>query len=135
MPTLTRLYVKSGLVCLILAVMTALSLKIAAPEPGYLSRLAPLYYHLFMVGWVTQLIFGISFWMFPRHTREKPRGIEPLAWITFIFLNAGLLLRVISEPIIISDPSWFWRWTIIVSGILQWLAGIGYVIHIWNRVK
>lgn len=135
MPTLTRLYIKSGLVYLILAVITGLGLKIGAGSLSYFSRLTPVYYHLFMVGWVTQLIFGISFWMFPRRTREKPRGNEPVAWITFVLLNVGLLLRVISEPIIFSDPSQFWRSMTIAASILQWLAGIGYVIHIWNRVK
>lgn len=135
MPTLTRFYIKSSLACLILAVITGLGLKIGAGSPSYLLPLTPVYYHLFMVGWVTQLIFGVSFWMFPRYTREKPRGNETLAWVTFFLLNAGLLLRVISEPLFTSYPSTSWAAALVMSGILQWAAGLGYVIHIWNRVK
>lgn len=51
-----------------------------------------------MVGWVTQMIIGVAFWMFPKYTRERPRGSEALAWITYVLLNVGLLLRAIAEP-------------------------------------
>lgn len=135
MPTLTRWYIKSGLVYLILAVIMGASIKTSFSESSYFSKLTPVYYHFFMVGWVTQLIFGISFWMFPRYTREKPRGNETLAWITFALINIGLLLRAISEPMSMSSPSVFWGIMMVVSGILQWLAAFGYVVHIWYRIK
>jgi hypothetical protein len=34
----------------------------------------PVYLHLFMIGWVTQMIFGVAYWMFPRVSKENPRG-------------------------------------------------------------
>lgn len=135
MPTLTRWYIKSSLTYFVLAVIIGISIKTGSNNLSYFSRLTPVYYHLFMVGWVTQLIFGVSFWMFPRYAREKPRGNETLAWITFVLLNIGLLLRVISEPLFTSYPSTFWSTTLVISSLLQWAAGMGYIIHIWKRIK
>jgi hypothetical protein len=83
----------------------ALALLVGLVQSGYgmmppgarLPGLAPVYLHLFMVGWVSLLIFGVVFWMFPKFSREKPRGSEVLAWGTYIFINVGLILRVIGE--------------------------------------
>jgi heme/copper-type cytochrome/quinol oxidase subunit 1 len=36
--------------------------------------MTPAYFHLFLVGWVTQMIFGVIYWMFPIITRTRPRG-------------------------------------------------------------
>jgi len=44
-------------------------LRIAAP----LYAFNPVFFHLFMVGWVAQLIFGVVFWMFPL-VRKSPLG-------------------------------------------------------------
>ena len=72
-----------------------------------LAGLVPVYFHLLMVGWVTQLIFGVAFWMFPRYSKEKPRGREGLAWAMYASLNAGLLLRGLAEPMHSGAPSAF----------------------------
>ena len=135
MPTLTRWYVKSSLFYFILAVIIGIGIKAGFTDASQFSKFTQVYYHLFMVGWVTQLIFGISFWMFPRYTREKPRGNETLAWISFVLLNIGLLLRTFTEPLLISNPSQFLRSIVLFASIFQWLAGIGYIIYIWNRIK
>jgi len=135
MPTLTRWYIKSSLFYFIAAVFIGIGIKANFGDSSFFSRFTPVYYHLFMVGWVTQLIFGVSFWMFPRYTREKPRGNEPLAWAVFFLLNAGLLMRVVSEPISSLNPSVFLSSMLLVSSIFQWTAGVGYVMHIWNRIK
>ena len=58
----------------------------------------PTYLHLVTVGWLTNLIFGVAFWMFPRYTAESPRGSDALGWASYAGLNAGLLLRLIGEP-------------------------------------
>lgn len=135
MPTLTRWYLKSSLLYFISAVIVGIGIKAGFSDVSQFSKLTPVYYHLFMLGWVTQVIFGVSFWMFPRLTREKPRGNEVLAWITFTLLNIGLLLRTISEPLSLTNHSLFLRDIVVVSSIFQWLAGIGYILHIWNRIK
>lgn len=94
--------------------------------------LRPTYLHLFIVGWISQLIFGVSHWMFPRASKEHPRGTEWLGWVAFWCLNAGLLLRAVAEPM---NPAATEGWTLVTSGLLQLIAGIAYVAHIWPRIR
>ncbi|MCP4426987.1 MAG: hypothetical protein GY803_21055, partial [Chloroflexi bacterium] len=60
MPSLTRWYIKSALVYLVSALLLALVL--ALPDtinlPSFIRFMNPAYFHLFLVGWVTQMIFG-----------------------------------------------------------------------------
>lgn len=137
MPTLTRLFVKTSLVYLVTALLLALvfALGQATTLPPLLAATGPVYFHLFLVGWVTQLIMGIVFWMFPKYSREHPRGSERLALATYALLNAGLLLRVVGEPARAVDPAPLWGWLLAASALLQWLAGAGFVANTWGRVK
>jgi len=101
MPAVTRWSIKAGLAYLVVALLLGMMLTAPAvvPLPPAIAVWGPVYFHLFMVGWVTQLIFGVVFWMFPRYSREKPHGREGLAVATFVLLNIGLVLRAIAEPI------------------------------------
>src|SRR5690349_12690779 len=100
MPPQTRYFIRAGmgylLVALLLWWMTAL--PTAVPLPAFVRLMVPTTLHIFVVGWLTQLVIGVAFWMFPKFTKEEPRGNDRLAWITFVFLNIGLLLRVVAEP-------------------------------------
>jgi hypothetical protein len=86
-------------------------------------------------GWLTQLIFGVAFWMFPNFSSMKPRGYEWLGWATFILLNAGLILRVIFEPLNGISRSSFSGWMLVTAAVLQWLSSVGFVINTWPRVR
>jgi len=137
MPTLTRWSIKSALIYFIAALATGVVLA-ARPVfdlPPALASLSPVYFHLLMVGWITQLIFGIVYWMFPKYSREKPRGSERLAWAAYVLLNVGLILRVIGEPMQAAHPEAAWRWLLAVSAGMQWLAGAAFVANTWGRVK
>ena len=135
MPPLTRWFVKSALVCFIAALLVGVSIAARAlfNLPPVISALQPVYFHLLMVGWITQLIFGVAFWMFPKFSREQPRGSERLGWATFALLNGGLLLRVVGEPLAATQAGA--GWLIALSAVLQWLAGMAFVINSWARVK
>ncbi|HNS04267.1 MAG TPA: hypothetical protein PKM78_18005 [Anaerolineae bacterium] len=137
MPTLTRLYVKTSLLYLASALVLALVLALAQATtlPVWLAAAGPTYIHLFLVGWVTQLIMGIVFWMFPKWSKERPRGNEQLAAVVYGLLNAGLLLRVVGEPARAVSPAALWGWVLALSALLQWLAGVGFVANTWGRVK
>jgi len=114
---------------LLLAAQTPLKL------PASINVFNPVYFHLFMVGWVAQLIFGVVFWMFPKYSKEKPRGSELLGWIVFGLLNIGLALRVIAEPAQSLNPAPVWNLLLTVSAVMQWLAGMVFVVNTWGRVK
>lgn len=137
MPVLTRWFLKSSLLFLILAVLLGMLLAAQAPLslPVFISAFSPLYFHLFMVGWVAQLIFGVVYWMFPKRSREKPHGSETLAWGVFWLLNIGLVLRLVAEPALALKPTPIWGWLLAISAVLQWLAGTVFVLNTWGRVK
>lgn len=131
MPRLVRWFLKAALVYLILALCSGILL--ALPKP--LSGLFPVYIHTLAFGWLTQLIFGVALWMFPKYSSAKPRGHEWLGWATFALLNLGLVLRVIFEPIQSMGASAFSGWMLVLAAGLQWLAGIAFVANTWPRVR
>jgi len=95
----------------------------------------PVYYHLLFMGWITQIIIGVSIWMFPRHTKAAPQGNEWVNWAIFITLNVGLLLRCVAEPLAVVNPDQVWSWSLFLSACLQICAGVLYVGNIWPRIK
>ena len=137
MPTLTRWFIKSSLVYFVSALVIAVVLALQAPLnlPSAMGSLMPVYFHLFMVGWITLFIFGVIYWMFPRFSKERPRGSERLAWATYGLINVGLILRVIGEPVNALQSQAGFGWLLALSAILQWLGGMAFVLNTWGRVK
>lgn len=136
MPPLTRWLVKTSFIYLASALILGLLLAIQPIlDFGFISSLLPIYIHLFVFGWLSQLIFGVAFWMFPIYSKEKPRRSEALGWWTYILINAGLILRAVAEPINSIQPNGVSGWTLIVSAIIQFLAGLAFVVNTWGRVK
>src|SRR3990172_6020443 len=134
MPLLTRWYIKASFVYLLAAFGLGLWLAAAPGLNLPTVGISPLFFHFFLVGWVTQLIFGIAYWMLPKFSRQRPHRSETLAWAVFVLLNVGLLLRGLAEPRITADGSSFWAWTLLLSALLQWLASLGFVVNTWARV-
>ena len=134
MPTLTRWFIKSAMLYLV----AALVLSIAMQPPlrnqvPFLIVVWPTYLHLLVLGWLTQLIFGVAFWLFPKHSPAHPRGSDLLGWTSFFLLNLGLLLRAIAEP---------WHALggaggamLMVAAVAQLLAGGAFVVNTWPRVR
>ena len=73
--------------------------------------------------------------MFPQYSKDKPRGSETLGWATYGFLNLGLLLRTMAEPLHALQPAGGRRWLLALSAVLQWLAGSAFALNTWGRVK
>lgn len=135
MPPLTRWMVKTSLVYLVLALISGilLGMRTALSATWVPSGLTPAYFHLYMVGWVTLMIFGIVYWMFPKFTMAGPRGSDWLGWAVYVLLNMGLILRVAGESFIM--PGSRWGWVLVISALLQWLGGFAFVVNTWQRVK
>ena len=130
MPLLTRTFIKTAMVCFTLALALGILLAL-----GVTNGLFPIYIHLLVFGWLTQLIFGVVFWMFPKYSADKPRGSETFGWWTYVLLNIGLLMRAIAEPIQSTQPNPFSGWMLVLSAVLQFLAGLFFVVNTWERVK
>lgn len=137
MPTITRWFIKSALLYLVAALLVAAATAAQGllRLPSAVGALTPVYLHLFLVGWVAQMIFGVAYWMFPRYTREQPRRSATLAVATYVTLNAGLLARAIAEPMLVVRPGAAWEWALVFSAGLQWIAGLAFAVNTWGRVK
>ncbi|MCC6802965.1 MAG: cbb3-type cytochrome c oxidase subunit I [Anaerolineae bacterium] len=137
MPLLSRTFIKTGLAYFVVGLMVGVLYlgRDTFRLPSQFGLLYPVYIHLLMVGWVMQLILGVVYWMFPKQSKERPRGSETLGWTVFWLLNVGLILRAISEPLVVVKPEWNLGWVLAASAILQLLAAWGFVANTWGRVK
>lgn len=130
MPDLTRWFIRTALVCLLVSLIAGV-LQLIPGRWG--AVLWPTYVHLLVLGWLTQLIFGVAYWLFPRssvagsHPRDRP------GWASYWLLNAGLLLRVIGEPARALGARM--DWLLFAAAFLQLTAGWAFVVNIWPRVK
>lgn len=133
MPQISRWFIKSGMIYLLLGIILAFLAEMPFIDTGAL--LLPVYWHMLVIGWITQVIMGVSIWMFPRQKRKR-KNIQTIpALLAFWLLNTGLILRFVSEPFIPLFHQALWiTLTVIASSILLSAAMIFYVIEIWPRV-
>jgi len=127
-PPLTRWYIKLAMIYLIAGL-------VIGALPPVLAVAGPAYVHLLVVGWITQMIFGVAYWMFPKYSPEAPRGGNAVAIATLVLLNVGLVVRVLVEPVRAWRPELLPGWLLVVAGFAQALAGIGFAVSTWPRVK
>lgn len=135
MPQLTRWYLRAAMLHLGGALVLGVLLQVswARGTFPFIAVLFPTLLHLLVVGWITQVIFGVAYWMFPRYSAEQPRGSERLGWITFVSLNAGLLLRLAGEPahLLGRDSGGL----LVTSALLQLVAGWAFILNTWPRLR
>jgi hypothetical protein len=124
MPAVTRWSIRTGLLLLAAAMVVGMMQVV----PGGPSLPYPSYLHLITVGWLSNLIFGVAHWMFPRASAAQPRGDERLAWAGWGLLNAGLACRLVGESFPLQG-------VLVVSAVLQLLAVWIWAAHLWSRVK
>lgn len=133
MPTLTRWFIKTAILYLVAALALSVAMQLPLADHSILPLIWPTYLHLLVVGWLTQLIFGVAFWLFPKHSSGSHRGSDRLGWLCFAMLNAGLLLRVVAEPLQgLGRPG---TPLLVVSALAQLLAGWAFVANTWPRVR
>jgi heme/copper-type cytochrome/quinol oxidase subunit 1 len=133
-PPLTRWFLRSAILCLVcaLALGVATAALLRAPIG---SAFAPFALHLLVVGWATQMIFGVAYWMFPRPLPERSFGHPVLGWTGFAGLNAGLLLRGVFEPwVALHGPAPGTGTALTASAVLQLVAVVAMVVLLWRRV-
>lgn len=131
MPFISRLFIKAGMAYFVLSLLAGLLLEV---EIFFMPALMPLFWHMLMLGWITQIIIGVSVWMFPGRNREEGFRNQKWNWLTFIFLNTGLALRVIVEPAIAYSQAGIFNIFLVVSALLQLAGGITYLIEMWPRI-
>jgi hypothetical protein len=85
---------------------------------------------MLVVGWLTQLIFGVAYWMFPRRGKYEP---EAAGWVGYVGLNLGLATRLLGEGLM--TPTLLATWILVNSAALQLVGGVAMIALIWPRVK
>lgn len=137
MPTITRTFIKTSFTYLLTGMLLSLVwiIQLVRPVAPLLTYLQPTALHLIVVGWITQLIFGVALWMFPVWSKALPRGPAAPAWICYGLLNSGLLLRLIAEPLNRAQPVPLLGWLLVMSALLQVVAVWIFAALIWPRVR
>lgn len=138
MPTFVRYFIKTSLIYFVFSLFLGLTMAAGTviSLPVFLTSILPTYLHMFMVGWITQMIFGVSIWMFPSPETGGRYGNESILWAIYWTLNIGLLLRLIGEPgQHVFSGSVLLNGSLVFSGLLQWTASLLYVYHVWGRIK
>ena len=137
MPTLSRYFIKAGMIYFVAGLLMA-AVILAQPVfdlPPSLNLMRPTYLHLLTVGWITQLIVGVAYWMFPKYSKDAPRRSERIGWAVFVLLNVGIVLRSIGEPLMAMYPTSGMGWLLVLAGVAQLLGGWGFIFNTWSRVK
>ena len=137
MPTITRTFIKTAMAYAVVGMLlsTLWLIQVAQPIHPLLAFLQPTALHLIVVGWLTQLIFGVALWMFPIWSKAQPRGPEYINWLCYALLNTGLLLRLLAEPLNSYRPHVIFSWLLVVSAVMQVMAFWLFVAMVWTRVR
>jgi hypothetical protein len=150
MPTASRAFVKISILYLAMGAVLGALLLISRwiPLMPEIAALRISHIEFLVVGWLTQLIMGVAWWLFPtlvvglRLGEPKPvrrgqaqRGSEPLFWITFFSLNLGILLRALFGPLYTWTKLGLFNALASVSGLFLLAAAVGFVLNTWGRVR
>lgn len=136
MPTLSRWCVRAALAYLVAGMAMGSWMLIIQARKGHgLGAPWPaLHAHLLLVGFLLLLVFGVAFWMFPKVAGQRTG--RDVGWVAFALLNAGLLLRVLAEPLADSGRG-ARAWNVLLAGaaLLPTLAVVAFAVAIWPRVR
>ena len=98
---------------------------------------APSHGHMLFVGWFLQFALGIAYWLLPRkRSSDQPLGYnERISWLGVGALNAGLVLRMLGEPLErMGRGNLVTLLALFASAILQLAAVMVFVLQIWPRM-
>jgi heme/copper-type cytochrome/quinol oxidase subunit 1 len=89
--------------------------------------------HILLVGFFTNVVMGVAFWMFPRPPDRRMN--ETLATVAYVLLNLGLLMRIVFEWAQEEYQYQVYGFLLGTSGVLQALGGLVFACVIWPRVR
>lgn len=137
MPILTRVTIRLAMVYLLtgLALWIVYTLDQTQDIGGNWAALRPVSIHLITIGWLTQLIFAVIYWMFPIISRAQPHGDEWIAWWGVVGLNLGLVFRALFEIGLTQGLNPDAGWGLVGAGVLQWAGATAWILAAWGRVR
>jgi hypothetical protein len=150
MPVTSRAFVRVSVIYLCLGAILGALLFVNRwlPLDPRIAALKPSHVQMVVIGWLTQLILGVAWWLFPPlmiglrsdapgavRSGQRQRGSEPLFWATFLSLNIGILLAVVFEPLYSWTQMGIFGLLAGVSGIFLIAAAVAFVVNMWGRVR
>ena len=145
MPYESRIFVKAGIVYLLLTFVVGAAMLIAQALGVQVPFIVEVEHgHLGFVGWLVNVVMGVALWMFPLDRERFPetQGRYPAAaplWC-FYLLNSGLIVRVVVEPWLqlgAVEASARLAGSVLLagSGVAQLAAVIIFVAIVWQRTR
>ena len=137
MPTLSRCFLRGGFLCLALGLLPG-GIILLQKGTGWLPFawvLFPAHTYLVVIGGISQCTLGVCYWIFPRFGGGTSRGNTTLAWLSYATLNAAIGLVVFHLPIQVFFGGTAANLAFAGAGILQSLAALAFVLHIWPRIR
>ena len=128
MPRLSVWFVRASLLYLLAGFLIG-ALILAQKGIPYSSQvwtLFPVHMEFLLIGWFAQLAMGVAFWIVPRFSSGPPRGNESVIWVSFVLINAGLLIGILQL--------WFTP-SALLGHVLEICAGVTFTIGLWRRIK
>lgn len=137
MPKLSQYFLRGGFLCLALGLVPGGLILLQKGTGWYPSLwvLLPGHIYLVLIGGLSQITLGMSYWMLPRLEQGRGRGRTGLAWSSYLMLNSALLL-MISHPLLemLWGP-WVAPFAFTGTGVLQSGAAVAFVLHTWPRIR
>lgn len=136
MPALSRWCIRMAFAYLIggMAIGSWMLILKAARGYGLSPPWPTLHAHVLLVGLLLMLIFGVAFWMFPRVQGHRSR--RGMGWLGFALINAGVLGRVVAEPLADQGRGPIaWRVALGVAAVLPVLGAASFAVALWPRVR
>lgn len=132
MTPISRAGLRLGLFWLLAGVLLA-----GLAETSWLSSypIRPVWIHMLVLGWMTQWIFAISIWMFPRSINVYRERENIRTWSLLVLWNTALIARVIFEVEVIQTNPVIRQVVLGISVLLFWVGSVLYVMEIWPRVR
>ena len=130
MPKLSQYFIRAALIHLLIGFTVGgllLAHKGVYIHP-VLWRWLPAHIEFVLMGWVTQLVMGVAFWIAPRFLKAPRRGNETGAKAAFVLLNLGVFLAT-TRPFF-GTP----LWVLLLGRVLELLAVVAFGLHLWQRI-
>ena len=141
MPYESRIFVKTGIVYLVLTFAVGAALLIFRSAGVHIPFIIEVEHgHLGFVGWLVNMVIGVAFWMFPldraRYADMQGRYPARAPLVCYYLLNIGLAARVIVEPWQqLGQLNGSWAWLLGLSGLMQLGAILIFVAVVWHRTR
>lgn len=110
----------------VLATVLTLTLMLNVPLGPWWTALAQAHGHVQLYGWAGLFVLGVALHFMPRLRGTPLVGAWLMPWILGA-LVAGLVLRVLSQPLLAVTGAHLWAGLLIVSGLLECFALPGAV--------